>query len=102
MYMFRCQWIWPIPLFILVTLAPESPWVLIRQEKYDQAEKVISRIKASTDNVSPADTIAMMRRTNDLELANKIEGTYWDCLKGVDLRRTEVSRRLLGSGKLRC
>lgn len=89
---FACQWILPPFLIVLISFAPESPWVLIRQGRYEQAEKVIARIKASTDKVSPADTVAMMRRTNDFELANNIQGSYWDCFKGVDLRRTEVSR----------
>jgi SP family general alpha glucoside:H+ symporter-like MFS transporter len=33
----------------------------------------------------------MMIRTNEIELSNEVGGTYIDCYKGNDLRRTEIS-----------
>jgi SP family general alpha glucoside:H+ symporter-like MFS transporter len=33
--LFAIQWIWPVPLFIGVIFAPESPWWLIRQNRLD-------------------------------------------------------------------
>ncbi|KAG8159711.1 hypothetical protein KVR01_010348 [Diaporthe batatas] len=38
----------------------------------------------------PDETIAMIEHTNELEKSLKAGTTYWDCLKGVDLRRTEI------------
>jgi MFS transporter, SP family, general alpha glucoside:H+ symporter len=38
-----------------------------------------------------ASTVSMMRLTNEQEIAMSDGTTYWDCFKGVDLRRTEVA-----------
>lgn len=32
----------------------------------------------------------MIEHTNELEKSLKAGTTYWDCFKGVDLRRTEI------------
>jgi MFS transporter, SP family, general alpha glucoside:H+ symporter len=37
------------------------------------------------------DTLAMMIHTNELEIQQTSGTTYWDCFKGVDLRRTELT-----------
>jgi SP family general alpha glucoside:H+ symporter-like MFS transporter len=37
------------------------------------------------------DTLAMMIHTNELEIQQTAGTTYWDCFKGVDLRRTELT-----------
>lgn len=97
---FAVQWFWPIPLFIIVTLAPESPWWLVRKGRYDEAEKVVLRLasrgSASTSDgsvgpsVNSSNTVAMMIRTNELEKETQNGTSYLDCLKGVDLRRTEI------------
>jgi SP family general alpha glucoside:H+ symporter-like MFS transporter len=89
---FAVQWVWPIPLFILVTLAPESPWHLVRHGRLDDAKKAIMRLSSTkSEKVDPAATVAMMVRTNEIEIANEVGSTYVDCYKGTDLRRTEIS-----------
>lgn len=87
---FALQWIWPIPIFILVTLAPESPWYLVRQNRLEEAQKSVTRLARKDVAINPANTVAMMIRTNQFEMDNNVGSTYWDCLKGVDLRRTEI------------
>jgi MFS transporter, SP family, general alpha glucoside:H+ symporter len=37
------------------------------------------------------DTLAMIIHTNELEVQQTAGTSYWDCFKGVDLRRTELT-----------
>ncbi|TXT07411.1 hypothetical protein VHUM_03131 [Vanrija humicola] len=85
------QWIWPIPLFLLATFAPESPWFYVRKGMLPEAEASVRRLRSKTSKVDPAKTVAMMVRTNQLEINNETGTSYFDCFKGVDLRRTEIA-----------
>ena len=91
---FAVQWAWPVPLFLAILFAPESPWFLIRKGRIDEAKKNLKRLtsKQELDNIDS--TLAMMIHTTELEAAiansNKQSTTYWDCFKGTDLRRTEI------------
>ena len=42
------QWIWPIPLIIGISLAPESPWWLVRQGRTDDAKAQLLRLTSQT------------------------------------------------------
>jgi MFS transporter, SP family, general alpha glucoside:H+ symporter len=89
---YAIQWIWPLPIATAAFLAPESPWWLVRHGKIDQARNALLRLtskKNSSFNVE--DTLAMMIHTNELEIQQTAGTSYWDCFKGVDLRRTEVT-----------
>jgi len=88
---FAIQWIWPVPLFILATFAPESPWWLVRSGKLKEAETSLRRLSRKNDTADPAKTVAMMVRTNQHELENQPGVSYFDCFKGSDLRRTEIA-----------
>jgi SP family general alpha glucoside:H+ symporter-like MFS transporter len=88
---FAVQWVWPIPLIILIHFAPESPWFLVRAGRLDEAEKSVARIQKKGSKVDPKDAVAMMVRTNEHEMAVSAGATYWDCFKGSDLRRTEIA-----------
>ena len=86
------QWMWFPPLILGIFLAPESPWWLVRKERYAAAKKSLLRLTSpKTDPTFDADeTIDMMRHTNELE-KDLMEGvSYLDCFKGVNLRRTEI------------
>ncbi|TXT06159.1 hypothetical protein VHUM_03632 [Vanrija humicola] len=88
---FAIQWVWPIPIFILVTLAPESPWFLVRKGRLGDAEKAVSRLSSGTERASPAETVAMMVRTNKIEEDSHESVSYLECFKGANLRRTEIT-----------
>ena len=104
---FAIQWVWPIPLLIATLLAPESPWWLVRHGRLDEAAHSLQRLagEGSQDSRHIQDAVANMVRTDMLEQENKRSntGTYLDCFRGVNLRRTEVSamawacQRLCGS-----
>ncbi|KAG4444204.1 hypothetical protein IFR05_000301 [Cadophora sp. M221] len=86
------QWMWFPPLIIGIFCAPESPWWLVRQERYDDARKSLLRLTSpKTDPTFDAhETVDMMRHTNELEKELTEGATYLDCFKGVNLRRTEI------------
>lgn len=83
------QWMFPTPLAILLFLAPESPWWLVRKGKLAEAEKAIKRLgrRSATDN--PMDQVSMMRRTIDLEKTVK-KPSLIELWKGTDRYRTLI------------
>ncbi|KAJ9613672.1 uncharacterized protein PV06_00685 [Exophiala oligosperma] len=89
---YALQWMWPVPLFIGILLAPESPWWLVRKGRIDDAKKALLRLTSlnrETD-FDADETIAMMVHTTALEEKITSGASYLDCFKGVDLRRTEI------------
>ncbi|KAL6355001.1 hypothetical protein LRP88_12359 [Fusarium phalaenopsidis] len=86
------QWMWPLPLFIGLWFAPESPWWLVRRGRVQDAKKSLLRL-TSLDRETDFDadeTVAMMVHTTALEEKVTAGSSYLDCFKGVDLRRTEI------------
>ena len=83
------QWMFPTPLAILLFIAPESPWWLVRKGRLADAEKAVRRLGrvSATDNA--ADSVAMMRRTIDLEKSEK-QPSLVELWKGTDLYRTLI------------
>lgn len=98
---FALQWIWPIFLIPGIYLAPESPWFLVRKDRFDEAERAISRLQSSSSRQSPKNTLAGIVYTNNLEVQLSVGTTYWDCFKGFELRRTEIACVVFG-GQLVC
>ncbi|KIW20214.1 hypothetical protein PV08_00789 [Exophiala spinifera] len=89
---YALQWMWPVPLFIGILFAPESPWWLVRKGRVDDAKKSLLRL-TSLDRETDFDadeTIAMMVHTTALEEKITSGASYMDCFRGVDLRRTEI------------
>ncbi|KKK22338.1 hypothetical protein P175DRAFT_0440885 [Aspergillus ochraceoroseus IBT 24754] len=89
---YALQWMWPVPLFIGIFLAPESPWWLVRKGRTEEAKKSLLRLTSTNrDTEFDADeTIAMMVHTTALEEKITTGASYWDCFKGTDRRRTEI------------
>jgi MFS transporter, SP family, general alpha glucoside:H+ symporter len=89
---FAVQWVWPIPIGLGVVFAPESPWWLVRKGRNEDAKKALLALTSRNHPTFNADeTVAMMVYTNEIEKQNEVGTSYWDCFKGVDLRRTEIS-----------
>ena len=82
------QWMFPTPLAILLWMAPESPWWLVRKGRLQEAEHAVGRLgRKATLNVSEA--VSMMRRTIELEKSVK-EPNHLELFKGTDLYRTLI------------
>ena len=89
---FAIQWIWPVPIMLVCFFAPESPWWLVRHGKIDQARAALLKLTSKNNpNFNVEDTLAMMIHTNELEIQQTAGTSYWDCFKGIDLRRTEIT-----------
>ncbi|RWA10274.1 hypothetical protein EKO27_g4827 [Xylaria grammica] len=82
------QWIFPTPLAILIYLAPESPWWLVRKGRLEEAANAVGRLgRRSRLNVT--ENVAMMRRVVELEKTEK-EPNLVELWKGTDLYRTLI------------
>lgn len=92
---FALQWMWPLPLLIAAYFAPESPWWLARKGRLEEAKHSLQRLASSSappDKVDHTRKLAWMLRTIEDERADgKTRGSYLDCFRGVNLRRTEVA-----------
>ncbi|CAD6447746.1 896e6216-2ffd-404b-958f-19fe88d884f7 [Sclerotinia trifoliorum] len=83
------QWIFPTPLAILLFIAPESPWWLVRKGRLAEAEKAIKRLGRASANDNPADAVAMIRRTIELETSVE-QPSLIELWKGTDRYRTLI------------
>jgi MFS transporter, SP family, general alpha glucoside:H+ symporter len=82
------QWIFPTPLAILIFLAPESPWWLVRKGRMEEAAKSVARLGRKTA-LNTTETVAMMRRVIAMETTEE-QPSYVELFKGTDLRRTLI------------
>ncbi|KAJ6169209.1 hypothetical protein N7497_002052 [Penicillium chrysogenum] len=89
------QWMWPLPLFIGIYLAPESPWWLVRKGRTEDAKRALVRLTSKSQgqdgDFDPDETVAMMVHTTALEEKITQGASYLDCFRGTDLRRTEIA-----------
>jgi len=90
---FALQWIWPPLILIGVFFAPESPWWLVRKGRLEEAERALATLTSKNAGVdfNIKEQVMMMKATNELEIAMSAGTNYWDCFKGIDLRRTEIA-----------
>ncbi len=75
---------------ILIFLAPESPWWLVRRGRKEEALRSIKRLGSKTKEHSHQ-SLAMMERTVELEAQAGGSPSLLDLLKGTDLRRTIIT-----------
>ena len=79
----------PTPLAILLWLAPESPWWLVRKGRLEEAARSVRRLGRASMIENLDESIAMMRRTVELEKTDK-EPSIPDLFRGTDLYRTLI------------
>ncbi|KAG5765025.1 hypothetical protein H9Q72_006913 [Fusarium xylarioides] len=89
---FAIQWIWPIPLIIILWFTPESPYWLAKKNRLDDAKAVLRRISAKSSKTDEDldKQLAMIVHTNKIESEHTKGSSYLDCFKGISLRRTEI------------
>lgn len=78
---FAIQWVWPIPLFIVLWFAPESPWWLVRRNRHVEAIRSIKRLSQATD-ATAVSTVALIVHTNSIEDEAETGTSYRDCFRG--------------------
>ncbi|KAM0714810.1 hypothetical protein Q7P37_009274 [Cladosporium fusiforme] len=88
---FALQWIWPVPLALAAYFAPESPWFLVRQNRLEDAKHSLKRLSEPEHNINYDNAVALMVHTDKLEQEERAGATYWDALRGTNLRRTEIA-----------
>jgi len=55
------------------------------------AEHSLARLSSGINLAEHKRTVALMQRTNQLEIEMFKGASYWDCFKGTNLRRTEIA-----------
>ncbi|QKX59838.1 uncharacterized protein TRUGW13939_06980 [Talaromyces rugulosus] len=88
---FALQWIWPVPLIVGIVFAPESPWWLVRKERFEEARKSLRRLTSAASDNELDNTISMLRHSDAIEKELSAGTSYVDCFKGTNLRRTEIA-----------
>lgn len=86
---FALQWFWVLVIVPGLFFVPESPWWLMRRGRREEAEVVLRRLASETVDVKAS--LVVMEETDRLELEIQAGSTYWDCFRGVNLRRTEIA-----------
>lgn len=83
---------WPVPLFVGILFIPESPWWLVRQGRIEDAKRSLARLCTRDADAAHniEETVAMIIYTDEHNKAISEGTTYFDCFKGIDLRRTEI------------
>ncbi|KAK9452560.1 putative transporter [Dipodascopsis uninucleata] len=87
---FALQWMWPIPIVHVAFVAPESPWWLVRCGRNSEAVHSLERL-ITKGSIDVHKTVAMIEHAVLLEREITQGGTYLDCFRDVDLRRTHIS-----------
>lgn len=75
---------------ILIFLAPESPWWLIRRGRKEEALRSIERLGSGSKSHAQQ-TYAMMERTVEIEAQIGGSPSLLDLFKGTDFRRTIIT-----------
>jgi SP family general alpha glucoside:H+ symporter-like MFS transporter len=86
---FSLQWFWIVLIIPGMWFAPESPWWLARQGRYDDAEMSLRRLSSKQVNVKAV--LAQIIETDRLETHMEAGSTYIDVFRKVNWRRTEVA-----------
>lgn len=88
---FAIQWIWPAVLLAGLLFAPESPYWLVRKDRKEDARKALLKLSSAKNRPDIDSILNMIEQTDLLEREIEATTTYWDCFRGINLVRTEIS-----------
>ncbi|KAJ9638725.1 hypothetical protein H2204_004201 [Knufia peltigerae] len=88
---FATQWIWPPIILIGTFFAPESPYWLVRQGRTEDARKSLNRLFGGFSPEEIENYLVQITATNQHEVELQAGTSYLHCLKGTNLRRTEIA-----------
>ncbi|RYP19664.1 hypothetical protein DL765_003257 [Monosporascus sp. GIB2] len=86
---FALQWFWVVVILPGMFFIPESPWWLVRKGRLEDARDALRKLSSRHVDIEPM--LALITKTDRLELDMEAGSTYLDTIKGVNLRRTEIS-----------
>ncbi|KAF2107566.1 general substrate transporter [Lophiotrema nucula] len=86
---FALQWFWVLVILPGMYFAPESPWWLARQGRFEDAEVSLSKLSSKQVNVKAV--LAQLIETDRLEREMEAGSSYRDVFRKVNWRRTEVA-----------
>lgn len=75
---------------ILIFLAPESPWWLVRKGRKQEALRSLERLGNNQTPEHAHQALAVIERTVEIEALQGGNPTLLDLFKGTDLRRTTI------------
>ncbi|RDW62279.1 MFS transporter-18 [Coleophoma cylindrospora] len=88
---FAIQWLWPALLLAGLPFAVESPYWLVRKNRKEEARKALERLSSSKHRPDIDAALVLIEQTDLLEQELEATTTYFDCFKGSNLKRTEIS-----------
>ena len=86
---FSIQWFWVLLIIPGMWYAPESPWWLCRQSRFEDAEHALRQLSSKGVNVKAI--LVQIIETDRLETQMEAGSTYFDVFKKINWRRTEVA-----------
>ncbi|RYP11391.1 hypothetical protein DL764_000045 [Monosporascus ibericus] len=86
---FALQWFWVAVILPGIFFIPESPWWLVRRGRLEDARDALRKLSSRHVDIEPM--LTLITETDRLELDMEAGSTYLDTIKGVNLRRTEIS-----------
>ncbi|KFY65767.1 hypothetical protein V497_01271 [Pseudogymnoascus sp. VKM F-4516 (FW-969)] len=88
---FALQWMFPLPLAVILYFCPDSPWWLVRANRLEEAEASLRRLSSDPKEEEVRQSVALMVHTTNLEKDMQSGATYKACFQGTNLRRTEIA-----------
>ncbi|KUL89273.1 hypothetical protein ZTR_03737 [Talaromyces verruculosus] len=74
-----------------IAFAPESPWRLVQEDRYNEARKSLRRLDFAPSDAELDNAIAMLRHGDDIDKELVAGTSYLDCFKGINLRKSEIA-----------
>lgn len=89
---FAVQWVWLLPMFFIIWLAPESPMWCVKTGRTDRARTALQRLGSPKETEEEVENrLALIEYTDNLEKHHAASTSYLECFKGDNLRRTEIA-----------